>query len=51
MRSLLRKKAKERKEKVKKKKISVSFRGDFMRVAPNVYNDPKDFERLLDALR
>ena len=39
------------KEKVKKKKISVSFRGDFMRVAPNVYNDPKDFERLLDALR
>ena len=39
------------KEKIKKKKISVSFRGDSMRVAPNVYNDAKDFERLLEALR
>lgn len=39
------------KEKIKKKKISVSFRGDSMRVAPNVYNDAKDFERLFEALR
>ncbi len=38
------------KERVKKKKISVSFRGDSMRVAPNVYNDARDFERLLEAL-
>lgn len=38
------------KQKVKKKKISVSFRGDSMRVAPNVYNDSKDFDRLLETL-
>jgi selenocysteine lyase/cysteine desulfurase len=36
---------------VKKKNISVSFRGDSMRVAPNVYNDAKDFEKLLAALK
>ena len=39
------------KENIKKKKISVSFRGDSMRVAPNVYNDTGDFERLFDALQ
>ena len=39
------------KEKIKKKRISVSFRGDSMRVAPNVYNDAKDIERLFEALR
>ncbi len=39
------------KEKIKNKKISVSFRGDSMRVAPNVYNDLKDFERLFEALQ
>lgn len=39
------------KEKVKARKISVSFRGDSMRVAPNVYNEAKDFDRLLDALK
>ncbi len=39
------------KERVKRKKISVSFRGDSMRVAPNVYNDGKDFEKLLEALK
>ncbi|CAN5152321.1 aminotransferase class V-fold PLP-dependent enzyme [soil metagenome] len=38
-------------EKIKKKKISVSFRGNSMRVAPNVYNDEKDFEKLLNALK
>ncbi len=38
------------KERMKKKKISVSFRGDSMRVAPNVYNDEKDFRKLLEAL-
>ena len=38
-------------EKVRKKKISVSFRGDSMRVACSVFNDAKDFERLLGALK
>lgn len=37
------------KEKMRKKKISVSFRGDSMRVAPNVYNSRKDFEKLLSV--
>ncbi len=37
-------------EKVRKKKISVSFRGDSMRVACHVFNDAKDFERLINAL-
>ncbi len=37
-------------ERIKKKKIAVSFRGDSMRVSPHVYNDAKDFERLVDAL-
>jgi selenocysteine lyase/cysteine desulfurase len=39
------------KENMKKRKISVSFRGDSMRVAPNVYNDAADFEKLIAALR
>ncbi len=39
------------KENMKKRKISVSFRGDYMRVAPNVYNDTHDFEKLIAALR
>ena len=38
------------KERILKKKISVSFRGNSMRVAPNVYNDEGDFERLLKTL-
>lgn len=38
------------KEKMRKKKISVSFRGDCMRVAPNVYNSAADFEKLLKVL-
>jgi len=39
------------KENMKKKKISVSFRGDSLRVAPNVYNDAKDFEKLIAAFK
>jgi selenocysteine lyase/cysteine desulfurase len=35
---------------VKKKKISVSFRGEFMRVSPHVYNDRRDFDRLVETL-
>lgn len=37
-------------ERVKKKKISVSFRGEFMRVSPHVYNDRSDFDRLVETL-
>jgi len=37
-------------ERVKKKKISVSFRGEFMRVAPHVYNNAEDMDRLVRAL-
>lgn len=37
-------------EKIRKKKISVSFRGDSMRVACHVFNDAEDFERLMRAL-
>ena len=39
------------KARVKKRKISVSFRGDSMRVAPHVYNDASDFKRLINALK
>ncbi len=35
---------------VKKRKISVSFRGDSMRVSPHVYNDVKDFDRLVETV-
>jgi selenocysteine lyase/cysteine desulfurase len=31
--------------------IYVSFRGNSMRIAPNLYNDAIDFERLLDVFR
>lgn len=37
-------------ERVKKKRISVSFRGEFMRVSPHVYNDRNDFDRLVETL-
>ncbi len=33
-----------------KNKISVSFRGDAIRVAPNMYNDEKDIDRLIKIL-
>jgi selenocysteine lyase/cysteine desulfurase len=39
------------KEKLKRKSVSVSFRGDSMRIAPNVYNDAGDFDKLIEALR
>ncbi len=38
------------KEQMKRRKISVSFRGNSMRVAPNVYNLASDFEKLTDVL-
>jgi selenocysteine lyase/cysteine desulfurase len=38
------------KDRVKRKKISVSFRGDSMRVSPHVYNDASDFNKLVDTL-
>jgi len=37
-------------EAVAEKKISVSFRGDSMRVAPHVYNDAKDIDKLVAIL-
>ncbi len=39
------------KEALKRKKISVSFRGDSMRVAPNVYNDANDFNKLVRVIQ
>jgi selenocysteine lyase/cysteine desulfurase len=38
------------KERVMKKKISVSLRGNFMRISPNVYNDAHDVDLLVRAL-
>ncbi len=38
-------------KKMKERKIAVSFRGDFMRVSPHVYNSQKDFDRLLEVLQ
>ncbi len=38
------------KERIKRKKISVSFRGDSMRISPHIYNDEIDFERLLKTM-
>ena len=38
------------KEKIQKDKISVSFRGDAIRVSPHIYNDEKDMMRLVKAL-
>ena len=34
---------------LKKHKVSVSFRGDFVRVSPHVYNDKLDMNRLVRA--
>jgi selenocysteine lyase/cysteine desulfurase len=31
--------------------VFVSVRGDAMRVSPHVYNDERDVERLIEALR
>ena len=33
------------------RKVYVSFRGDSVRVSPNVYNRPVDFDRLLDVFK
>lgn len=38
------------KDTLRKNKIYVSFRGDAIRVAPNVYNDEKDMNRLVKIL-
>ncbi|MBL7848155.1 MAG: aminotransferase class V-fold PLP-dependent enzyme [Cyclobacteriaceae bacterium] len=38
------------KDRVSKKKISVSFRGDSMRVSPHVYNTMAEFNRLVSAI-
>jgi len=38
------------KDRVKRNKISVSFRGDFMRVSPHLYNSAKEFNRLATVL-
>ncbi|MBK5277939.1 MAG: aminotransferase class V-fold PLP-dependent enzyme [Bacteroidia bacterium] len=38
------------KEKIQVNKISVSFRGDAIRVAPNVYNDEKEMMKLVKVL-
>jgi selenocysteine lyase/cysteine desulfurase len=35
---------------VKKRKISVSFRGDYMRVSAHVYNSEEDIDRLVKAI-
>lgn len=35
----------------KKHKVSVSFRGDFVRVSPHVYNDERDMNRLVRAFQ
>lgn len=37
-------------ERVKKKKISVSFRGDSMRISPHVYNTRADFAKLVETI-
>jgi selenocysteine lyase/cysteine desulfurase len=39
------------KQALKKKKISVSFRGDSMRISPNVYNSEEDFDKLRRILQ
>lgn len=38
------------KQALSKNKVSVSFRGNAIRVSPNVYNTEQDFKRLLKAL-
>jgi len=37
-------------DRVKRKGISISFRGDFMRVSPHVYNSESDFMKLVEVL-
>ena len=37
-------------QKLKEKNISVSVRGDFVRISPNVYNDAADVEALTEVL-
>ncbi len=37
-------------ERVKRKGISISFRGDFMRISPHVYNSESDFMKLVEVL-
>lgn len=37
-------------QKIKEKNISVSMRGDFVRISPNVYNDEADIEALTKVL-
>lgn len=39
------------KENIKKKKISVSFRGNAMRVSPHVYNTTADLSRLVEVVK
>ena len=39
------------KEHFNEKKISVSFRGDSIRVTPNVYNEKADLDNLVQCLR
>lgn len=36
---------------LRERRVAVSVRGDAVRVAPNVYNEPADVEALMDALR
>jgi selenocysteine lyase/cysteine desulfurase len=36
---------------LKKHKVSVSYRGDFVRVSPHVYNDERDMNRLVRAFQ
>lgn len=38
------------KEKIIRNKISVSFRGDAIRISPNIYNDEKDMMKLVKVL-
>ena len=38
------------KKKLKKNKISVSYRGDAIRISPHVYNKGKDLQKLADVL-
>lgn len=38
------------KAQIQKNKISVSFRGDAIRVAPNIYNDEKEVMKLVEVL-
>lgn len=36
---------------LRERRVTVSVRGDAVRVAPNVYNEPDDVDALMDALR